>query len=173
MNADVRVTKETRNGATVWVKRAAKDYRNGFQRVLFSLCFCQTQTAREAAAIRALAKRGAVVPRIVEERADVLVTEDIGVMLEQLIRGGTAEENQSLVVAAAQALEALHRAGGWHGNAALRNLTRTADGRIGMFDFEYGVPHCLPLTLKQAYDLWLLCSSAIGLDPTLRLAQAA
>ncbi len=171
MTSFFRVSKELRDGKTVWVKHAVKDYRNLLQRVLFVLRPSTKELANEAAAIRRVGARGALVPTILEEHAEKLVLSDLGTTLEQLLRTADAQTATALVAEAAKNLEVLHRAEGWHGNAALRNMTQTADGRIGLFDFDHGVPHWLPLKLKQAYDVWIMAGSSFSFDPEGGLAR--
>lgn len=169
-----RVGKQERDGETVWVKRGVKDHRNLLQRIVFGLRgSARGELAREAASIRRMSARGALVPTILEESEHILILSDIGDTLEQILRRADAQTASALVTAAAKNLEALHRAGGWHGNAALRNMTLAQEGQIGLLDFDHGVPHGLPLLFKQAYDLWVMTASSFSFDPTGELAKTA
>lgn len=161
LTRNIRIIKDIRDGADVWTKTVAGKGPAAYRGSFF---------ASEAARLRAVARRGVPVPEVIELTDERLVLSDLGPTLEAVIRTGQADAGP-LIARATETLRALHRAGGWHGNAALRNLTLTPDGQVGVIDFDSGVTKLLPLRLRQAYDLWQLVQSSVRFAPRGRLCR--
>jgi tRNA A-37 threonylcarbamoyl transferase component Bud32 len=163
-----RVFAVIRNGERHWVKRSGKNYRNIFQRLLAPNL---SALRDEALAMVALRRRGMLVPSVVHESDDFIVMSDAGESLQPLLQQADPLQRIGYVEQVADALGELHRAGGWHGNAVLRNFT-LRDGRIGMLDFENTAQRMVSLNVRQAYDLWQALHTSANYPEADRLARA-
>lgn len=168
---DGRIATLMLGGGRVWVKYGGKDYRNGFQRIIdriggfrHTLPPGRLRLYREVTHIRLLSRMGLCVPRVVAVGRDYIALSDIGETIETLLRPlPDAASRAPYLQAAASSLGILHRKGGWHGNAKLRNFTW--DGRqAGMIDFEES-GSIWPLFYKQAKDVFMLIGSMHKFDP--------
>jgi tRNA A-37 threonylcarbamoyl transferase component Bud32 len=165
-HAHERVFSVVVEGARYWVKRADKDYKNRMQAVIGG----QADPHEEVRAMRALAGRGMLVPTIVHETPDYMVLSDIGASIQQAMRETPAMQHP-LIEQVADTLSALHRAGGWHGNAMLRNFT-LHQSYIGMIDFENTAHAHWSLAVRQAFDVWQVLYSTARLDNGIQLCEA-
>lgn len=141
-------------GERYWFKRAAKDFKNRAQAMLAS----EGGLEGEVRAMEALKRRGARVPQVMHQSADFIVLSDIGESVQQAIWDAPAR-GVEYIEQVAEALSALHAAGGWHGNAMLRNFT-LRDGVIGMIDFEDTAHAGWSIATRQAFDVWQVLYSA-------------
>lgn len=157
--AGQRVFFVTVDAKRYWIKRAGKDFKNSFQQAIAGHA---NPLRDEAAAIQALQRRGMRVPTVMHEEADFIVLSDIGESIQQQMQANEAGRS-AYVEKVAATLTILHRAGGWHGNAMLRNFTMEGDA-IGMIDFEDTAHHRWSLTLRQAFDIWQVLYSAARFD---------
>lgn len=154
-------------GQRYWVKRASKDYKNLLQAWLFPN---RTQLRDEAQAMRALQQRGMRVPAVVHESSDFIVLSDVGESMQRHIHLAQGKQRSHYVAQVAETLSQLHRAGGWHGNAALRNFT-WHDGQIGMIDFENTAHRLWSRNIKHAFDIWQALYSCARFEDGSQLAR--
>lgn len=178
-DSTARVLKLDVDGKVVWVKRGGKDYHNPYQR-LCALLFhrpkhgAHSTFQKEAARINVIRSAGSLAPEVLEVGSDYIVLSDIGTSLQDTLRTASPEEREQLVLAGMRAIDQLHQHKGWHGNAALRNLTIENDTkRIGFIDFDFSPREYMPLLFKQPYDLWQYCYSTVRFDMSGHLCKLA
>lgn len=116
----------------------------------------------EAKRLRLLSEAGCRVPLVWVEAPGLLVLEHVGVDFAELIRHAAPEQRVQWVRALAVDLAHFHEQGHCHGGAQIRNVT-LRDGELWRIDFEENVAGALSLPLAQAYDLYQLLSSLLGL----------
>lgn len=116
----------------------------------------------EAERLRELASAGCRVPDVWADAPGLLVLEHVGDDFAHLIRHATPEQRRAWVRALAVDLAQFHEAGHCHGGAQLRNVT-LRDGQLWRIDFEENIGGALSLPMAQAYDLYQLLSSLLGL----------
>lgn len=176
-DAAERIFSLMHEGSRLWVKRGNKNYLNNFQRLMGSLVSGpihgpRIRLYREVTRIRALRGAGVYVPEIVSVGHDYIVLSDIGESLEALMRRHPLPaEATPYVQGAALALAAAHNKEQWHGNAKLRNFTRSEQG-FGMIDFEDPVSP-LPLPYKRLKDVFMFCGSSYRFDRSGTLIQVS
>jgi hypothetical protein len=157
------------DGRRVYIKRTEKNFPNRAAKWASALLDGISRRERltpiehEANRIRMLADAGFIVPDIVIKTDDYIVLSDIGPTLESVIAKVSPQEREEVLRAAARSLRALHDKGGWHGAAALRNMTQAPDG-IGFIDLENRVDAYIPLFGRQYWDLWTLGHSTAFFD---------
>lgn len=118
--------------------------------------------AYEAERLRRLAEAGCRVPEIWASAPDLLVLEDVGEDFADLIRHAAPAQRARWVRDLAADLAGFHAQGHWHGGAQIRNVT-LRDGLLWRIDFEENIGSALSLPLTQAYDVYQLLSSLLGL----------
>jgi len=118
--------------------------------------------AYEAERLRRLSQAGCRVPQVWWEEPGLLVLEHVGEDLAGVVRHADAAQRVQWVRALAADLAAFHARGHWHGGAQVRNIT-LRDGDLWRIDFEENIGGALSLPLAQAYDLFQLVSSLLGL----------
>lgn len=119
----------------------------------------------EVQRLRALGALGWNVPEVLAADREVFVTADAGPALVALLATEPdAATRLQWLLEAARDLAAFHTAGQWHGAAQIRNLVRTADGRLGRIDFEPALDVHLPLPLLQAFDAALFFTSIVRMQ---------
>jgi len=118
--------------------------------------------AHEAERLRGLSQAGCRVPHVWWEAPGLLVLEHVGPDLAGLVRHADPAQRVQWVRALAADLATFHARGHWHGGAQIRNIT-LRDGELWRIDFEENVGGALSLPLAQAYDLFQLVSSLLGL----------
>lgn len=116
----------------------------------------------EAERLRHLSEAGCRVPLVWFETSGLLVLEHVGVDFAELIRHAVPEQRLKWVRALAVDLAHFHQQGHCHGGAQIRNVT-LRDGELWRIDFEENIAGALSLPLAQAYDLYQLLSSLLGL----------
>lgn len=157
-------------GSRVFIKQATKNFPNRAASAISAFGARLsgrtgiTPLDQEANRIAALSALGFIVPAILRRTDRYIVLSDIGANLEDLMAGAPERERQDLLRAAAATLRRLHDAGGWHGAAVLRNMTRAPDGNIGFIDLENAIEVWTPLLVRQAWDLWCIGHSAALFD---------
>jgi len=90
------------------------------------------------------------------------VLEHVGVDFAELIRHGDDAQCEQWVKALGRDLAEFHAQGHCHGGAQVRNVT-LRNGLLWRIDFEENITGALSLPLAQAYDLYQLLSSFVGL----------
>lgn len=118
--------------------------------------------AYEAERLRQLSEAGCRVPDVWMEAPGLLVLEHVGEDFANLIRHAGPEQRLQWVRDLAVDLAQFHAQGHWHGGAQIRNVT-LRDGQLWRIDFEENTGGALSLPLAQAYDLYQLLSSLLGL----------
>ncbi|MCD0504614.1 hypothetical protein [Bordetella petrii] len=118
--------------------------------------------AYEAERLRRLSQAGCRVPHVWWEESGLLVLEHVGEDFAGLIRHAQPAERAQWVRALAADLAAFHARGHWHGGAQVRNITLRG-GDLWRIDFEENIGGALSLPLAQAYDVFQLLSSLLGL----------
>lgn len=134
-----------------WVKNAAPGEANIWHHILALLArvfrnklFIPTvvrdpyrSLAHEANKLQHLQSLGIAVPKVVLQEKDVLILEDTGTPLSELLTSPAtrAEKKRILVQHTASKLASLHNVGQYHSRPALRDMTYK-DGRIYFLDFE-------------------------------------
>lgn len=118
--------------------------------------------AHEAERLRRLSQAGCRVPDVWWQAPGLLVLEHVGVDFAELVRHADAAQRRQWVGDLAADLAAFHAQGHWHGGAQLRNIT-LRDGELWRIDFEENIGGALSLPMAQAYDLFQLVSSLLGL----------
>ena len=149
--AGKRIFPVTVDGERYWVKRA---HRSGKR---------SAGLRDEVLAMAAVSRRGVRVPQLVHETDAYIVVSDLGETLQRHLESADAGERMRCALMVGDVLRDLHRQGGWHGNAALRNLM-FGGGRIGMIDFENAAHRWLSLTGRQAFDAWQVIHSLAQFD---------
>lgn len=149
--AGKRIFPVTADGERYWVKRAQRGGRRS------------AGLRAEVLAMAAVARRGVRVPSVVHETDAYIVVTDLGETLQRHLEQADAAERLRCAVLVGDVLRDLHRQGGWHGNAALRNLM-FGGGRLGMIDFEAAAHRWLSLTGRQAFDAWQVIHSLAQFD---------
>ena len=110
----------------------------------------------EAQRLRKLRQKDIAVPRLLMEGPNYIVMEHCGERLEPMLR--CEQTRDELLPHIMDSLLVLHEADQWHGGAQVRNLTIQND-TIFRVDFEEKTGDVLPLSLAQAYDLFLCFNS--------------
>jgi len=118
--------------------------------------------AHEAGRLRRLSQAGCRVPQVWWEAPGLLVLEHVGVDFAGLVRHADAAQRVQWVRALAADLAVFHAQGHWHGGAQVRNIT-LHNGELWRIDFEENIGGALSLPIAQAYDLFQLVSSLLGL----------
>lgn len=118
--------------------------------------------AYEAARLRLLSQAGCRVPEVWVQAPGLLVLEHVGTDFAEIIRHALPEQRVQWVRALAADLAQFHAQGHCHGGAQIRNVT-LRDGQLWRIDFEENIGGALSLPLAQAYDLYQLLSSLLGL----------
>ncbi|CAM4153769.1 Serine/threonine protein kinase [Bordetella tumbae] len=118
--------------------------------------------AYEAERLRQLSQAGCRVPDVWMEAPGLLVLEHVGEDFANLIRHAGPEQRMQWVRDLAIDLAQFHAQGHCHGGAQIRNVT-LRDGLMWRIDFEENTGNALSLPLAQAYDLYQLLSSLLGL----------
>ena len=118
--------------------------------------------AYEAERLRRLSQAGCRVPQVWWEEPGLLVLEHVGEDFAGLVRHADPVQRVQWVRALAADLASFHARGHWHGGAQVRNVT-LRDGALWRIDFEENIGGALSLPLAQAYDLFQLVSSLLGL----------
>jgi tRNA A-37 threonylcarbamoyl transferase component Bud32 len=116
----------------------------------------------EADRLQRLLDAGCRVPAIWARGPELLVLEHVGMDFADLIRHADEQQCEQWVKALAQDLADFHLQGHCHGGAQIRNVT-LRDGLLWRIDFEENIAGALSLPLAQAYDLYQLISSFVGL----------
>lgn len=116
--------------------------------------------AREVALLRGFAAKGAAVPRIVAEDAEMIVLADHGTPLQALVYDGQADA--ALMQRTGAALAALHARGVAHGRPSLRDICIDNNG-LTFLDLEAGAK-LQANAQDQARDLFLLLHSVFQAD---------
>lgn len=116
----------------------------------------------EAERLRHLSQAGCRVPDVWVEAPGLLVLEHVGEDFADLIRHASPEQRVSWVRALAIDLAQFHAQGHCHGGAQIRNVTLCND-LLWRIDFEENIGGALSLPLAQAYDLYQMVSSLLGL----------
>lgn len=107
----------------------------------------------EQAMIRRLAALGANVPEILQAGEAELLLSDLGPTLSQTCRDEQhPAAREALVALGLQALQQLHRRGGYLSQAFARNMT-LRDGRVGFIDLEEDPLTMMSLPAAQARDV--------------------
>jgi hypothetical protein len=157
------------NGVVVWIKRAVPTKSRSwhvfqtFFSVLLPLPVLRPTVSKggpetlkaEHDRIKAFAKAGIVVPNILAYKCDVLVTENAGQPLTQLVSKIEKEnERKEFLLRAAEALANMHKAGLCHGRPHLKDMVLGERG-IGFLDFEEEPLSVMSLAEAQARDIWI------------------
>jgi len=109
--------------------------------------------ATELAMITRLKNIGVLVPEVLESGKTHLVLSDIGILFSAECRSSKSiEERSALLQQGFEALNDLHRRGGYLSQAFARNLT-LLDGRIGFIDLEEDPRKVMSLHAAQARDI--------------------
>ena len=144
--AGKRVFPVTLDSGRFWVKRAHGNRKHPFE------------LRNEVRSMRAVGRRGVLVPTVVHQTADCIVMTDLGKTMQRHLEDADSAERMRCALQVADVLSELHGKSGWHGNAALRNLM-LCDGRIGMIDFENPAHRWLSLNGRHAFDAWQVIHS--------------
>lgn len=124
----------------------------------------QEQIEYEAARLRALREAGEAVPAVVGLQLGYLVLAEGGQPLGRVLRDKTREAQAALLCWVAQDLARFHARGLWHGGAQLRNHLLANEGQdLVRIDFEEPLDRLMPLSARQAVDLYLLIHSITAL----------
>ena len=118
--------------------------------------------AYEAERLRRLSQAGCRVPDVWVDAPGLLVLEHVGEDFANLIRHAGPAQRVQWVRDLAVDLAEFHAQGHCHGGAQIRNVT-LRDGLLWRIDFEENIGGALSLPLAQAYDLYQLLSSLLGL----------
>lgn len=118
--------------------------------------------AYEAERLRRLSQAGCRVPDVWVEAPGLLVLEHVGQDFAYLIRHAEPVQRRQWVRDLAIDLAEFHAHGHCHGGAQIRNVT-LRDGQLWRIDFEENIGGALSPPLAQAYDLYQLLSSLLGL----------
>lgn len=115
--------------------------------------------ATELAMLIRLKDLGMLVPDVLEAGETHLVLSDVGVLFSaECRRVKGLEQRSALLQQGFEALNELHRRGGYLSQAVARNLT-LLDGRIGFIDLEEDPLKVMPLHAAQARDIILYVHS--------------
>ncbi len=109
--------------------------------------------ATELAMITRLKGLGVLVPEVLEAGETHLVLSDVGVLFSaEFSKRKSLEQRSELLQQGFEALNDLHRRGGYLSQAFARNLT-VLDGRIGFIDLEEDPLKVMSLHAAQARDI--------------------
>ncbi|UCV04894.1 hypothetical protein [Dechloromonas denitrificans] len=112
----------------------------------------------EANRLKALAKAGVRVPRVVLVTPEFFILDYCGTVVATLLEDWPAATWRSELTRLAGELGEFHRAGQWHGGAQIKNIT-LHDGLSYRIDFEENFGEFLPLSAAQTADLVLFLNS--------------
>ena len=116
----------------------------------------EAMQAREIARLKAFARAGFPVPRLVYTSATAMVMADAGPTMAEHMRRvhGDKAAHDALLVKGADALGLVHASGLCHGRPHVRDFF-LADGAVGFMDFEEDPASVMPLETAQARDVLL------------------
>ncbi|MVW71259.1 hypothetical protein [Bordetella sp. 15P40C-2] len=116
----------------------------------------------EGQRLRRLSEAGCRVPNVWAEGPGLLVLEHVGDDMADLMRAAFVEKRREWARGIAIDLAQFHDQGHCHGGAQIRNVT-LRDGQFWRIDFEENIGEALSLPMAQAYDLYQMISSLMGL----------